>query len=84
MEYKEVRAPKEVLDRWAALKAASTEDKPVTLGDAGVLTWLTELSKEGGWRVVWNFFFFPIVLLEREVERGPLVPSRETEEEEKN
>jgi len=82
MEYKEVEAPRKIQERWATLKTMATPEKPATLGAAGVLEWLTELSKEDGWRVIWNFFFFPIVLLEREVENVPLAPSRKTEEEE--
>ena len=65
MEYKEVQIPKEILDK---LEEAATKQEHVTLGDAGVLTWLTETCKDNGWRVVWSTFNFPYVVLEREVE----------------
>jgi len=64
VEYKEVRIPEEIL---AKLEKGAEAGQPVTLGDAGVFDWLNKQAKDEGWRVVWQVFHFPFVVLEREV-----------------
>lgn len=67
MEYREVRMPDEIL---AKLEKGAEAGKPITLGDAGVFEWLTNMSKSEGWRAVWQAFNFPFIVLEREVEKS--------------
>jgi hypothetical protein len=67
MEYKEFRIPDEIISK---LEAGATNSQPMTLGDAGVFNWLSDLSKSQGWRVVWQALNFPFVILEREVEKN--------------
>ncbi len=67
MEYREFKIPDEIL---AKLEKGAEQGKPVTLGDAGVPAWLTNLSATDGWRPVWQTFMFPYIVLEREVEKS--------------
>ena len=67
MEFKEVKAPDEVLKKLEEMAAAGDQENPATLGGAGFFAWLTELSKSEGWRPVWSGFNFPYITLEREV-----------------
>lgn len=70
MEYKEVKIPQEMLDTIQGALAKmqeSGEGEPPTMGDVGVMKWLTRLSKDEGWRVVWQAFNYPFFVLEREV-----------------
>jgi len=67
MEYKEVQIPEEIVNRMREISGTATPEKPATFGAAGVFDWLNEQSREGGWRVVWQGFNFPFVVLEREV-----------------
>ena len=67
MEYKEVKAPDEVLKKLEEMATAGDVNNPATLGGAGFFDWLTELSKSEGWRPVWSGFNFPYITLEREV-----------------
>ncbi len=60
MEYKEVKIPQDCLDK---LDSGEAE----TLSHAGVFTWLNQLARDEGWRVVWTGFNFPFLILEREV-----------------
>ncbi len=64
MEYKEFRAPDEVLNY---LEKKSELGEQASFQDAGFFDWLTELSKEG-WRPIWQSMSFPTVILEREIE----------------
>ncbi len=64
MEYKEVRAPDEVLNY---LEKKAQLGEQVSFQDAGFFDWLTKLSKEG-WRPIWGTMNFPTVVLEREIE----------------
>ena len=69
MEYKEFEVPEEVqnrLEKLAEMGSADPQTRP-TLANAGFFEWLNKLSREEGWRVVWNAFQFPYVVLEREV-----------------
>ena len=66
MEFREVKVPDDILSK---LEKGAEQGKPVTLGDAGVLEWLTQLSMSDGWRPVWHTFNFPFIVLEREVEK---------------
>lgn len=63
MEYKEVKIPKEITDK---LDEAGINGSPITLGEAGVFAWLSDLSKKEGWRVVWQATMLPYFVLERE------------------
>lgn len=63
MEYKEVMIPKELTEK---LDEASLSGAPITLGQAGVFDWLSKLSKDEGWRVVWQATMLPYFVLERE------------------
>ena len=64
MEYKEFRAPDEVLNY---LEKKAQLGEQVSFQDAGFFDWLTGLSKEG-WRPIWATMSFPTVVLEREIE----------------
>ncbi len=66
-EFKEVKIPEEIMQK---LEKGAEAGQPVTLGAAGVFDWLTQLSKDEGWRPVWNGFNFPFLVLEREVEKS--------------
>jgi hypothetical protein len=66
VEVKEVKIPEEIL---AKLEESAKTGEVLTLGEAGVFEWLTKLSREAGWRPVWQGFNFPYVILEREVEQ---------------
>ncbi len=69
MEYKEFQIPEEIMTKLeTSAEAAQTGAKPLTLGEAGVLEWLTGLSKEEGWEVVWSTFNFPYLVAQRRVE----------------
>lgn len=63
MEYKELKLPEEILTK---LEKSAESGTPITLGEAGVFDWLTKLSRDEGWRIVWQGFNFPYVILERE------------------
>ena len=62
-EYKEVKIPEEILKK---IEDSANNNTVMTLGQAGVFDWLTLLSKTEGWRVVWQGFTFPYIVLERE------------------
>lgn len=64
MEYEEVKVPDNIV---AKIEEAREKGEVMTLGDAGVFEWLNKLSREDGWRVVWQGFNFPYLVLEREV-----------------
>lgn len=63
-EFKEVKIPAEIL---AKLEESAEKGAPITLGEAGVFDWLTQLSATEGWLPVWQGFNFPYVVLERDV-----------------
>lgn len=67
MEFQEFKIPDEILSKF---EKGAEAGKPVTLGDAGVLQWLTTLSASEGWRPVWQTFNFPFIVLEREVKKN--------------
>lgn len=67
MEYKEVQVPEKIQTRLEELSSTATPENPSTLGGAGLFDWLTSLSRDEGWRVVWQGFNFPFIVLEREV-----------------
>jgi hypothetical protein len=69
MEYKEVEVPSEVQARLAELQENSSPETPATLGACGFFEWITKLSREEGWRPVWQGFNFPYLALEREVNK---------------
>jgi hypothetical protein len=64
MEYAEIKIPDEILNR---LDKSASIGQPMTYGEAGLFEWLTKLSKEGGWRSVWQAYKFPYIVVEREV-----------------
>lgn len=70
MEYKEFQIPDEIMSKLeASAEAAQSGDaKLLTLGDAGVLEWLTSLSRDEGWEVIWSTFNFPYLVAQRRVE----------------
>jgi hypothetical protein len=65
-EYQEFRAPDTIINK---LEEAAASGKAMTLTEAGFFEWLNKLSKEDGWRVVWQTFNFPIMVLERTLPR---------------
>ncbi len=67
MEYREVRVPTEIEAKLEELSQAEGLQTPPTLGAAGFFEWVTKMSREEGWSVVWQGFHFPYVVLEREV-----------------
>lgn len=67
MEYKEVETPDDVQTRLEKMRETGNPNEPATLGAAGFFEWLTKLSREEGWRAVWQGFHFPYIVLEREV-----------------
>ena len=67
MEFKEVKLPNSVLDK---LEKSAEAGNPITLGQAGMCEWLTELSSTEGWCPVWQAFRFPYVMFEREIEKS--------------
>lgn len=69
MEYQEVQVPNEIQERLEKLSQEASPSTPATLGAAGFFTWLTKLSRDEGWRVVWQGFNFPYIVLEREVSK---------------
>lgn len=64
MEYKEIKAPDEVL---TYLEKKAELGEPATFQQAGFFDWLSELSKEG-WRPIWQSMNFPFLVVEREVD----------------
>lgn len=60
-KYKEVRIPDEMLSK---INPEEMGQEPQTMGQAGVMDWLTEQSKEG-WEVVWEAFLFPHFVFRR-------------------
>lgn len=67
MEYKEFRIPEEITSK---IEKGAEKGTPITLGDAGLLDWLTLMSKNEGWRPVWQTFVFPYVVMEREIQKS--------------
>lgn len=65
-EYKEIEVPSEIQQKLQELQENATPESPATLGAAGLFDWLTKLSREEGWRPVWQGFHFPFIVLERE------------------
>lgn len=68
MEYREVKLPETIAQRLDELAQMGDATNPPTLGAAGFFDWLNELSRIEGWRVVWQCFHFPFLVLEREVQ----------------
>lgn len=67
-EYQEVQVPEEVVNKFNQLVEKGDPNEPATFGAAGLFDWFNQLAREGGWRVVWQGFNFPYVVLERDVE----------------
>jgi len=69
MEYKEFKIPQDIMSKLeASAEAAQEGGKVLTLGGAGVLDWLTSLSRDEGWEVIWTTFNFPYMVAQRRVE----------------
>jgi len=66
MEYKEVRAPDQVLVHLEKKAMEVGQDPSLFWQEAGYYDFLTELSKDG-WRPVWVSLRFPLIVVEREV-----------------
>jgi hypothetical protein len=67
MEYKELKAPEEILTRLTEMQNEEGRSEPATLGEAGFFDWVNKLSQDEGWSIVWQAFNFPYLVLEREV-----------------
>lgn len=70
MEYAEFKLPDDILAKIQNSVEEAQNDPaktPITLGEAGVMDWLTNMSRTNGWRAVWNGFNFPYIVMEREV-----------------
>lgn len=69
MEYREFQIPEEIMAKLEeSAEAAQQGGKVLTLGEAGVMEWLTNLSKNEGWEVIWSTFNFPFVVVQRRIE----------------
>lgn len=66
MEYKEFRIP---ADMQSKIDSISSEDRGMTevISEAGVFDWINKLSREEGWRPVWQTFQIPFLVMEREI-----------------
>ncbi|MHA2063127.1 MAG: hypothetical protein ACXABY_01980 [Candidatus Thorarchaeota archaeon] len=81
MEYTELQTPDDVQTRLEKMREIGDPKSPATLGAAGFFEWVTKLSREEGWRPVWQGFNFPYLVFEREVDKPREVLHSNPEEE---
>ncbi len=67
MEFREFKFPDEVITKF---EQGIEKGAPITVGESGLLDWLTKMSQTEGWRPVWQTINPPFLVLEREVKKS--------------